>query len=77
MTPFVLHRDLAFLLLSCTNQSLRTKHQHAVLDKYFFSYKRALRRMGVDFEKRFPHYDLACLEDDLQEALSGAFIQVQ
>lgn len=68
-------QDLAFLILSSTNKSLRHKHLKHILTKYFHIYCNHLKRVhSLQFPK--PGFTLEQFVQEYQDASLGAFLQV-
>ena len=46
------------------------------MEHYFQVYKATLLKLGLNFKKLFPDYGIKELQAEYEEALLGAFIQV-
>ena len=68
--------DLAFLMLSCVDKTVREKHKKAVLEKYFFTFSETMRKLGCSLSALYPQFTFDDFRMDFEEALFGAFLQV-
>jgi len=67
--------DVAFLILSSTEQATRTEHTRHLLETYHFTFCSTLQRLGYDAKVLWPGFSLSTVIQEYDRCLFGAFLQ--
>jgi hypothetical protein len=75
---FLYSSDLAFLVLSSTNAQTRSRGTVGqVVDKYYATYDRCLKLLGLSIDQQFPQFTLESFRKEFEEGLVEAFLQAR